>query len=161
MNQIVGKSASTASQKIIGSMAGGALIGSATGGIGALIQNMMNKSRIDKLQFLDYLVGCGATQSEALTIWLYLKEAGYIKSRQFTVKCQSGIELPPALYPYQDIIQEIYNLSADIWKNVWESAAKSAAIGGVVGGVTTSANLMKHKPQSKIASKKIIESSKL
>jgi hypothetical protein len=63
----------------------GAIVSGATGALGCLLNNVVVYKKIDKAQFIGYLVKCGATHTEATDIWLDLEEWGYIQDFKFTL----------------------------------------------------------------------------
>jgi len=73
---------------------------------------------------------------------MFLCDEGYIKDNEFTQLCENGINLGVEIYEYQDIVNEIYQLSKDVWKDVWETGAQSAVLGGVITGIASSARVM-------------------
>lgn len=58
--------------------------------------------------------------------------------------------MPEDVNEYQDIVNEVYSLSEDVWKDVWASAAASAAVGGVMGGLTTTVKVMNNQNSNKV-----------
>jgi hypothetical protein len=84
-----------------------------------------------------------------------LKKNEYILKKEFTEKCTQGIVLPESTNEYQDIVNEIYTLSEDVWKDVWASAATSAAVGGVMGGLTTTVKVMNNQNPTSVQCKRV------
>mmetsp|Transcript_10631 Transcript_10631/g.7945 ORF Transcript_10631/g.7945 Transcript_10631/m.7945 type:complete len:186 (+) Transcript_10631:522-1079(+) len=102
----------------------------------------LNKGKISREDFLAYLQEKGASESEALLTWLYLEDQEYIVNNQFSSKCEHGIILLEEIKQFEPVINELFVMSADIWRNVYESATHSAAVGGIISGFTTYANFL-------------------
>ena len=45
---------------------------------------------------------------------------------------------------YSATVNDVYQLTKDVWRGVWESAAQSAALGGVITGMVTTSRIMRH-----------------
>ena len=68
--------------------ASGAVLSGTTGAFASVMTNILNKGKVRRADFMEYIVSNGGSESEALQIWLYLKEEGYVKNKEFTKKCQ-------------------------------------------------------------------------
>ena len=123
----------------------GALISGTTGALGCILNNILNLKKIEKHHLVSYLKSCGASQSIADMIWVDLADKQYIENYQFTQQCDKGITLRVELLEYEDIINEVYILSKDIWKDVWESAASSVVVGGALTGIVTTSRVLRQK----------------
>jgi len=127
---------------LIAYSASGALLSGASGALASLMFAALNKGKISREDFLAYLQEKGASESEALLTWLYLEDQEYIVNNQFSSKCEHGIILLEEIKQFEPVINELFVMSADIWRNVYESATHSAAVGGIISGFTTYANFL-------------------
>ena len=141
------KNVSDSAGKILIHTASGVIVSGTTGGLGRLLDNVMRRHKIDKKQVIEYLMQCGASELIATLIWSELEEQGYIENNEFTPMCELGISLgeqSDEVVIYQSVVNDIYQLTKDIWRGVWESAAESAALGGMLTGVVSTTNIINH-----------------
>lgn len=100
--------------KIIIHTTTGALVSGTSGGLGCLLHNVMEKNKIDKKQFTNFLQQCGATELIANDVWSELESRGYLLSNQFTQLCEQGIYLGDSstdisgLGAYSAVVNDIY-----------------------------------------------------
>ena len=135
----------------------GALVSGTTGGLGCLLHNIMHRQKIDKKILVDYLKKCDASEQAAELIWNELLEKNYIdESNRFTQKCEHGIIVESdETKDYSKVVNDVYQLTKDVWRDVWESAAESAALGGMLTSVVSSTRIMNKHTTGKTVNKSV------